>query len=313
MTLTPQIKQSVVDTLLRDMQERGFSSQSAYARYIQNLLDIKFDKSAFSLIKKADGRNAIKESSWLRLAKHFRLLGDSQWVTAETETYKTIHLALDLCRENGIWQVLCDGAGLGKSYAAIEYAKAHKETVIYVDCSECGTKNDFITSLAARFGLERTSTYTKLWREVMDELLLLDRPLLLLDEFGDVADSVITLLKTLYNRADAGDHMDLGCYCIGANNLQKRLTDGRKRNKQSYAEFWSRFDNKITDLKFDPQIKVRREQIQLEVQAIVDRNLPTDLAGKRDEIVAKCTNTMGVRAIRKEIALQQKINNLNAI
>lgn len=313
MEITTQIRTNVVDALMRDMQQRGVASQSQYSKYIHNLLDIPFDKAALSTIKKVEGHKAIRDSSWLKLAKHFNLLGASQWNTAITATYTKIHTALDLCKDNGIWQVLCDGAGLGKSYAAAQYAAQQRGTVIYIDCSDCGSKSDFINEFARLFGLERTSTYNKLWREVVDELLLIDRPLLILDEFGDVAHSVITLLKSLYNRADAGDHMELGCYFIGANNLKKRLENGRKFNKQSYAEFWSRFDNNITSLGFARTKNEYLCELNEEIEAIVDANLPAELADRRTIIVDKCLSTMGVRAVRKEIALQQKIKHLNAI
>ncbi len=310
MEITSQIKERVVNALLNDMQQRGFGSQNEHAKYMANLLSIPFDKAAMSQIKKPSGYKAIKDSSWLKFAKYFNLLSKNSWNTAQTNTYIVVQTALDLCKTDGIWQVLCDIAGVGKSYAAYEYSQHRKETVFYIDCSDCSSKSDFILELARQLGLQRTSTYNKLWREVTNELLLLDRPLLILDEFGDVAEGVVTLLKGLYNKSDMGDHMALGAYFIGADNLKKRLTDGRKRNKPSYAEFWSRFDNQITSLNFDRRPDNFRTELKSEIEKIVDQNLPAELSDKRDLIIEKSLKTNGVRAIRKEIALQQKIKSL---
>lgn len=313
MEITPQIKECVVSALLADMRQRE-KSQADYAKFIAGQLNIPFDKAAFSQIKKADSRNAIKETSWLKLSKYFGVLdGGRLWQTAITATYRNIHTALDLCRENGIWQVLCDNAGLGKSYAAVDYARQYCKSVIYIDCSDCGTKSDFIMAFARHFGLERISTYNQLWRDIVAEILLMDHPLIILDEFGDVAEAVITLMKGLYNKADSGDRMEVGVYFIGANNLRVRLSRGRKQNKPSYAEFWSRFNNNITTLDFSEKTSDYVEQLKEDVTIIVDANLPVDLQEKRTIIIEKCAKTMGVRSIRKEIALQKRINNLNAV
>ncbi|MDR0828869.1 MAG: ATP-binding protein [Prevotellaceae bacterium] len=310
MQITNEIKQRVVDALTAEQAKIGKGSNE-YATYIENMLQIPFNKSAYSQIKQPKGYAAIKDATWLKLAKYFNCLVLSDWQTAKTNTYISVQTALELCRENGLWQVLCDIAGIGKSYAANEYAQANKGSVIYVDCSDCQSKSEFILELARQLGIEHTSTYNRLWRDVTDELLLIEKPLLILDEFGDVAESVITLLKGLYNKADMGDKMALGVYFIGADNLKKRLTDGRKKGKQSYAEFWSRFDNKITTLNFNARPDAFRLELRNEIEKIVDINLPAELADKREIIIEKCLMAGGVRSVRKEIALQRKIKSIS--
>lgn len=312
MTITAEIKQNVVDALIKDMKQRNSKSQAEYTRYIRNLLDIPFDESAFSIIKKETGRSAIKETSWLKLAFHFGLMR-SDWNTAQTTTFNSVQTAMKLCQENGIWQVLCDRCGVGKSYAAKHYAKTHKGSAIYVDCSENPQPADFILALGRQLGIPFTSTYSKMWQETMECLVLIDHPILICDELGDVDDRVITLLKGLYNKADNGANMELGFYGIGADNLRQRLINGRKYNKRSYAEFWSRFDNNITTLNFTNSPTEFTKELREELELIVDANLPVEIADKRQLIIDKCMKTLGVRAVRKEIALQLKINNLNAI
>jgi hypothetical protein len=310
MQITNEIKQRVVNSLVNEQAKLGKGSNE-YAIYIENMLQIPFNKSAYSQIKQPKGYGAIKDITWLKLAKHFNCLHSAGWKTAKTATYIQVQTALDLCREEGLWQVLCDIAGIGKSHAAYEYARQHKGKVIYVDCSDTQSKHDFIAEVARQFGIERTGTYVKLWRDVTDELLLMEKPLLILDEFGDVAESVITLLKGLYNKADMGDRLALGCYFIGADNLKKRLSDGRKYGKQSYAEFWSRFDNKITTLNFNARPDKFQLELRNEIEKIVDINLPAELKDKRETVIEKCLLTGGVRSVRKEIALQRKIKSIS--
>lgn len=307
MELSKVIKDRVVNALFEEQKKRGLS-QADFAKMIVVRHDIKFDKAVLPQIKKIEARNyqAIKETSWLILARYYNVLSDKCWRTVKTKAYVTIQTHLEMCKNYGIWQLLCDRAGIGKSYAAEEFAREHKN-VIYVDCSEYGGKSDFIMHIARQFGLEKTGSYNKLWREVTDELLLMDNPLLILDEFGDCQDIIITLIKGLYNKANMGDHMALGCYFIGADNLRKKLVDGRRTKKPSYAEFWSRFNERVTSLNYDNKPQIFAEELEKDVEAIVDANISEELMDKRDSIIEKSVKTGGVRSIQKEIAIQKML------
>lgn len=310
MELTNGIKDRVIERLLAEFEQKAACapdkkkySQAEFARMIAVRHEIKFDKAVLPQIKKVEGRNysAINEISWLILARHYNVLNQSAWNTARTKAYIKIQAQLGACQKYGIWQVLCDRAGIGKSYAAVEYARAGKN-VFYVDCSEFPSKGDFISCLAGQFGLEKTGSYNKLWREVTNELLLLDSPLLILDEFGDCADAVVTLMKGLYNKANAGDRIMLGCYFMGADNLQKNLIDGRRTKKPSYAEFWSRFNEKVTNLGYEKTPGGYREELRGEIEKIANANLPEAMKEGVDKVVEETLRTGAVRATQKEIA-----------
>ena len=307
MELTNEIKDKVASILFYEMRRMGVS-QAEFARRVALRHGIKFDKSVMSQIKMPFGRNysVIKESSWLILARHYQCLESERWATVDTKAFVSIQMHLKKCQDYGIWQVLCDRAGIGKSYAAREYERDH-DNVIYIDCSEYCSKSDFVRHLGGHFGLAKTGSIDKLWRDVTNELLLTCRPLLILDEFGDCAEAVISLMKGLYNKSNAGNEMGLGCYFIGADNLKKRLEEGRRMSRRSYAEFWSRFNDRITRLNYDNRKSVFEEELRREIESIVDANLPEELADVRDSIVEKCLLTNGVRAIRNEIAIHKML------
>ena len=202
MEITNRIKDKVTDCLFFELKERKVS-QAEFARIIALRHGIKFDKSVLSQIKCVRDRNysVIKDASWLVLARHYRCMDDNVWETVDTKAFITVQTHLEKCQEHGVWQVLCDRAGIGKSYAAKEYACGHSN-VIYVDCSDYPGKGDFVRFLAGQFGLQNTGGIDRLWRDVTNELLLLYKPLLILDEFEDCAEAVITLMKGLYNKAN---------------------------------------------------------------------------------------------------------------
>lgn len=316
MEITTALKKRVISAMDADMTQRGMK-QNDYARYMANMLSIKLDKSAFPQMKtevnNGGEKNIINPTSWMKIARYLGVLDNGQWMKADTRTFKTIELALNFCKDNGVWQVLCDKAGVGKTFAAKYYAAAYKDSVVYIDCSQCLTKNDFIMELARMLGVERATTYGRLWHEATDQLLLMNHPLLILDEFGDVPDSVITLLKSLYNKADIGDYMSLAVYMIGADNLEKRLVAGQKNRRQSYAEFWSRFDWNVTKLGFSTKGEALLSELEAEIGLIVDANIPEELAHRRKVIIDKTLSTHGSRAVRKNINIERVIHNLTTV
>ena len=166
MEITKKIKDKVVFYLFHELKKLGVS-QAEFARRIALRHGIKFDKSVLSQIKFQDDRNysVIKDSSWLILARHYRCMEDQTWETVNTKAFLSIQTHLRKCQEYGIWQVLCDRAGIGKSSAAREYERENM-TVIYIDCSEYSTKSDFVRHLAGVFGLAKTGGIDHLWRDV---------------------------------------------------------------------------------------------------------------------------------------------------
>lgn len=309
MELTNNIKDRVIEALFSEYARRVASSptgkyaQVEFARMIALRHEIKFDKAVIPQIKKVKGRNynAINEVSWLILAKHYNVLDESAWKTARTKAYVRIQAQLGVCKKFGIWQMLCDRAGIGKSYAAVKYARENRN-VFYVDCSEFPSRGDFILCLAGQFGIEKTGSYNKLWRDVTNELLLMDAPLLILDEFGDCADAVVTLMKGLYNKANTGDRVLVGCYFIGADNLKKKMEDSRRSRKPSYAEFWSRLNEKIVSLEYERTPSGFREELKGEIEKIVAANLPEEMKDGASKIIEETMKTGAVRAAQKEIA-----------
>jgi len=310
MTVTDQIKEKVVNVLFMDMKERNITSQAEYSRFIKNLLDVPFDKAALSSIKKREKRNVIKDSTWLKLAQHFNLLGDNSWQTAPTFVFEIMQTYLHTCKKYGMFRALCDHASFGKTYAANEFMKKYRGAVFYVDCSNYGTKTDFILELARQLGLERSGTYNQLWSEIVNELLLLDKPQLILDEFGDVHDSIITLLKSLYNKADMGDHLAISIFHIGADNMEKRMIKGRKNKKQSYAEYWSRIGDELLTLNLASKPDLLNEQLKKEAEKIIDLNLPECLSEYRNEIISKAVSKRNLRIIREQINVKRDLINL---
>ena len=109
MELTNKIKDKVIERLFAEQQQRGVS-QAEFAKMVAIRHDIKFDKAVLPQIKKVDGRNynAIKDTSWLILARHYNALGGSGWNTVRTSAYITVQAHLEMCQKFGIWQMLCD-------------------------------------------------------------------------------------------------------------------------------------------------------------------------------------------------------------
>lgn len=315
MEVTPQLKEKTANVLLLDMKARGFESQAMYSKYISRLLDIPFDKSAYSQIKNQKRYSVLKDTTWLVLAQYFNLLSETNWQAAPTHAYETMNTYMDMCQKHGIWRTVCDQASFGKTFSAVDRTNRNKDSVFYIDCSENSTKPEFIRALALQFGIERRSSYNQMWIDATNELLLVKNPLLILDEFGDTHDSLITLMKSLYNKADRGTHRSLGVLHIGADNLKKRMDDGRRLKKQSYAEYFSRTGSDYLTLNYyDQSLNIKENEARFnkmvlaDIEKIVDMNLPENLTAYRQEIINKTFKKRNYRNISDSIKIFGEMN-----
>ena len=84
------------------------------------------------------------------------------------------------------------------------------------------------------------------------------------------------------------------------------------RKKPSYAEFWSRFNNRVTRLNYGATVDDFMKELKNSTEAIVDANLTEELKDKRNTIIEKSLVTGGVRSIQNEIAIMKMLKNEQA-
>lgn len=184
----------------------------------------------------------ISDAMWMRIASQISS-GDA-WTICETAAYQSLQILFeDAQSESNVMWVIAP-AGTGKSTAAKEYARSHRN-VFMLQCSEDMHKVDFIRELAALIGISAQGlTVRETLATIIKELSVKDAPLLIFDEGDKLTDTVLYYYVSLYNALED----KCGMVFLSTNYMQERLRKGVMRGKKGYDELDSRLCRRFISL-----------------------------------------------------------------
>ena len=244
-------------------------------------------------MKKGQTEKALSDANWVNIARKLdvNLRETIEWKGAQTETFKYISLQLGACQERSLSVILCDLPNIGKTYTARWYVKEHRNA-IYVDCSQVKTKRALVKKIAKEFGVGATGKYQDTYEDLVYYLRSMERPLVVLDEAGDLQYEAFLELKALWNATE----MCCGWYMMGADGLRAKINRMVEHQKVGYAEIFSRYGGKYSKVTPD-QEDDRREFLLDQARAVASVNAPkgTDIG----QIVRKSGG--GLRRVYTEI------------
>lgn len=238
MNLTTEIKKKVITAML-DTRPNFSGSDVAYA----NSLGIH--KSAYSQIKKGVTDKVLSEAKWISIARklHVKIGNEPDWVIAQTPVVQYITKQLEHCQRESTHGIFCDKADIGKTVAAKEYVRCHKNAV-YIDCSLHKTKQKLVRAIAKEYGVDHTGKYSDVFEDLCYYLKVIESPMTILDEAGDVDYPAFLELKALWNATE-------GCcawYMLGADGLQAKLDNGIARRKVGFTEIFRRYGSRYQNV-----------------------------------------------------------------
>jgi len=230
------IEQQIAEALMADRQASAFDSDARYARN-KGITPVDF-----SNIKKGKylaNPQLISRQKWAMIARavEFKAPDSHHIATASTRVYQYLAGQLDVCRQMSFTVMMVDEPGIGKTHVCREYARKHAGRVFYINCSDSPGKTRFVEALARVLGLVRERTIEDTFHTCVQYLTtFLQKPLLILDEAGDLEQTAILMVKRLYNATE--NH--LGIYMVGSDGLKTRFKQGLKLEKNGYTELMSR-------------------------------------------------------------------------
>lgn len=268
-TLSTATKEAIGKKVLAAMKASGFSSRAKYAT------SIGINSSDFSNIERENWKRNEKLLSvdkWLRIARTVGFeFGEAQkWSTAQTVTFSYIAEQLGKCQHQSLAGILCDEAGIGKTYAAREYAATHRNAY-YINGGAHASRSRFVRELAKSMGLDNTGTTEEVLQLVVYYMKSLEAPLIIIDEGGDLHNSTYLVLKRLYNELE----LHCGFYMLGAPDLKKRIDASIRLRRNGFEEVYSRFGGRFTKV-VPVEMKERAAFLRNEKAAICKANNLTD-------------------------------------
>ncbi|OYP59421.1 ATP-binding protein [Prevotella sp. P3-122] len=241
-------------------------NRSNYPSDAKHASALGISASVYHQLKKGQLEKALSDANWVRIARRLDVsLRDSiEWKGARTETFKYVTTQLEVCQERSLSVILCDVPNIGKTFTARWYVNEHRNAV-YIDCSQVKTKRAMVRKIANEFGLDGGVKYQDVYEDLVYYLRSMERPLVVLDEAGDLQYEAFLELKALWNATE----MCCGWYMMGADGLAAKIKRNVEGRKVGYAEIFSRYGGKYS--RVTPEQEDDRREFLLEQARVVAR------------------------------------------
>lgn len=264
MEITNEIKQRIMEAIKANRE--NYPSDNKHAAFLG------ISASVYNSLKKGNTDKQVSDTNWVCIARRLNvsLLKDMEWKAAETPTYLFIYEQLATCQESGVSAILCDMANIGKTFTARAYVKSHRNS-IYVDCSQVKSKQRLIRFIAREFGINTNGRYTDVYDDLVFYLKTLERPLIILDEAGDLQYEAFLELKALWNATERS----CAWYMMGADGLKEKINRSIECKKVGYTEMLSRYGDKYSKVTPD-DAKERDTFLRAQAAMVAKLNAPAD-------------------------------------
>lgn len=261
MELTKTQRERIFDAVKENRKNYDSDTKHATA--------LGLSKAWYSAIKNGDTER-VSMATLVTLARRLNvsLRAEMEWKAAETPVFTYITQQLEYCQQSSLSGLLCDVPNIGKTFTAKAYVRTHKNA-IYVDCGQVKTKMRMIRHIAKEFGVNFNGRYADVYDDLVYYLKSIERPIIILDEAGDIAYETFEELKALWN---ATEHC-CGWFMMGANGLKKKIRCGMERETNSYEEMFSRYGGKFNRITPEDQ-KERTKFLEAQSYIIAKLNCP---------------------------------------
>ena len=246
MNLTTEFKAKVRQAIL-DKRENYGGSDADFSK------SLGINNAIYSRLKKGETERIMSDTVWITLGRELQVkVFEDNWKVARTAVYSEIEDNLSFCKELSRSMVLVDDCGIGKTFCTKHIIKKMKNT-FYVDCSQAKSKQLFIRLLAKTVGIDNQGKYNDVLANLKYYITTLEKPLIILDEAGDLDYSAFVELKGIWNGTDGV----CGWYMMGADGLRSKISKGMNAKKVGFAEIFSRFSDEF--IKLVPNGKADRQ------------------------------------------------------
>lgn len=231
--VTTEIKNKIVAAIAQ--------ARENYPSDAKHAASLGINAGVYSAIRNGQTDRVLSDANWITIARKLgvSLRGEIEWKTAKTETFKYITTQLEAIQERGLSTILCDLPNIGKTFTARHYVGTHANAV-YIDCSQVKTKLKLVRRIAAEFGVDSKGRYADVYDDLVYYLRSIDRPLVILDEAGDLQYEAFLELKALWNATERC----CAWYMMGADGLKEKIRRSIECRKVGYTEMLSRYGDR---------------------------------------------------------------------
>lgn len=293
--VSKQLIEKCVEALLQASENYGGTATQFARKY-------GMSASVWSSIKNGNTEKQLSPAKWLNIAAMLGVqVASRAWKMARTEVFSAIEQGVTACKEFGWGMIFVDKCAIGKTYSAKYLAKTLKNC-FYVDGSQCKTKILFSRTLAQTIGVDSSGRYQDVKLRIKNALNVLEKPVVIIDEAGDLEYNAFLDLKEFYNATEG----TCGWYMMGANGLRKKITDGISRESVGFEEIFSRFSDAyahIVPTNKDEQIEFYRRLLTTVLSANMEDKTNLNKLVNQCLSVGTGNNITGLRRAEKILIL----------
>lgn len=260
--VTTEIKNKIVAAIAQ--------ARENYPSDAKHAASLGINAGVYSAIRNGQTDRVLSDANWITIARKLgvSLRGEIEWKAAKTETFKYITTQLEAIQERGLSTILCDLPNIGKTFTARHYVGTHANAV-YIDCSQVKTKLKLVRRIAAEFGVDSKGRYADVYDDLVYYLRSIDRPLVILDEAGDLQYEAFLELKALWNATERC----CAWYMMGADGLKEKIRRSIECRKVGYTEMLSRYGDRYCKVTPD-EAKDREAFLKEQARVVAKVNAP---------------------------------------
>ena len=219
-------------------------------------VSLKLEVSNATISNIVNGEHAkISVAMWRKVQKLLNI--DFDWKNAQTTNYNLVYNMLTMAQEQSLSIAISDDAGKGKTHAFRQFQSTNAN-VIHIECKNYWSKKAYIEQLLINAGYNTFGTTQSLIKRFVNIVRMLDRPLIIIDQFDKLKDPQLDLFMDFYNDLNH----QCGFVLSGVKALEKRILSGVNRDKIGYQELYSRIGRKFIAL--DPLTATDVEKVATE-------------------------------------------------
>ena len=236
-----EITQQYKDKVLAALKLKSETSDVTNAMLARRL---NLNTTTLSRLLGGQSDKILEASKWIALGRELEVsMNQRQWRTAKTEVFVIIEEQVKFCQQHRKSMVFVDQCEIGKTYTARYLSKALPHC-FYLDVSQCKTRQLFVRAFARVLGVDFKGTYNDVKENIKYYLSIIDKPIIILDEFGDANNSVFLEVKEFWNATEG----ICGWYMMGAEGLRYKIERSINKKVVGFAEILSRFSSRISSV-----------------------------------------------------------------
>lgn len=216
---------------LNELQERKEWSQHRLSKHLG------ISSAQVINIREESKWSNVSDDLWIKIRNQISPKLGKDWQLFATYNHGLITALCEDSKENSRMLGISANSGYGKSTSLLQF-ETDNFNCYYILCDSISRQNDFLRKILKQLGMNESATASQMVDMIVDKLNSTDKPLLILDDYGKVPDSIIRITQLIYDRTEG----NCGIIISGVTFLKKNIDNMAAKDRMGFREFKRRVE-----------------------------------------------------------------------